>query len=241
MTKRKRIWFAIGAVLLLALIIWVIWADTALEINTYTISSPRLPESFDGFRIAHLSDIHNGENEDLLPLLRQTQPDIIVITGDLIDSRDTQVEIALALVQEAVQIAPCYYVTGNHEVRVPGEYRQLKAGMEAAGVIVLENAKTQICLEGQAITVIGVDDPSHETEYPVGNSAGVIRKHLDMLQSDGDGFTLLLSHRPELFETYVDYGIDLTLSGQGPFGDYHHPGTPAAPRQKCVRGHGRYG
>ena len=108
MTKRKQKWFAIGAVLLLALIVWVIWADTALEINTYTISSPRLPESFDGFRIAHLSDIHNGENEDLLPLLRQTQPDIIVITGDLIDSRDTQVEIALALVQEAVQIAPCY-------------------------------------------------------------------------------------------------------------------------------------
>ena len=213
MTKRKRIWFAIGAVLLLALIVWVIWADTALEINTYTISSPRLPESFDGFRIAHLSDIHNGENEDLLPLLRQTRPDIIVITGDLIDSRDTQVEIALAFIQEAVQIAPCYYVTGNHEVRVPGEYWQLKDGMEAAGVIVLENAKTRISLEGQAITVIGVDDPSYETEYPIGNSVGVIRKHLDMLQSDGDGFTLLLSHRPELFETYVDCGIDLTLSG----------------------------
>ena len=135
------------------------------------------------------------------------------ITGDMIDSRNTDVEIALAFAAEAVRIAPCYYVTGNHEVRVPGEYRQLKAGMEAAGVIVLENAKTQICLEGQAITVIGVDDPSHETEYPVGNSAGVIRKHLDMLQSDGDGFTLLLSHRPELFETYVDCGIDLTLSG----------------------------
>lgn len=223
MTKRKRIWFAIGAVFLLALIVWVIWADTALEINTYTISSPRLPESFDGFRIAHLSDIHNGENEDLLPLLRQTQPDIIVITGDLIDSRDTQVEIALALVQEAVQIAPCYYVTGNHEVRVPGEYRQLKDGMEAAGVIVLENAKTQICLEGQAITVIGVDDPSYETEYPVGNSAGVIRKHLDMLQSDGDGFALLLSHRPELFETYVDCGIDLVLSGHAHGGQIRLP------------------
>ena len=213
MTKRKRIWFAVGAVLLLALIVWVIWADTALEINTYTISSPRLPESFDGFRIAHLSDIHNEENADLLPLLQQTQPDIIVITGDFIDSSDTRVDIALAFAREAMGIAPCYYVTGNHEARIPVEYQQLKAGMEAAGLIVLENAKTRISLEGQAITVIGVDDPSYETEYPIGNSVGVIRKHLDMLQSDGDGFTLLLSHRPELFETYADYGIDLTLSG----------------------------
>lgn len=223
MTKRKRIWFAVGAVLLLALIVWVIWADTALEINTYTISSPRLPESFDGFRIAHLSDIHNGENADLLPLLQQTQPDIIVITGDLIDSSDTRVDIALAFIQEAVQTAPCYYVTGNHEVRIPVEYQQLKAGMEAAGVIVLENAKTRISLEGQAITVIGVDDPSYETEYPIGNSVGVIQKHLDMLRSDGDGFTLLLSHRPELFETYVDCGIDLVLSGHAHGGQIRLP------------------
>ena len=233
MTKRKRIWFAIGAVLLLALIVWVIWADTALEINTYTISSPRLPENFDGFRIAHLSDIHNAENADLLPLLQQTQPDIIVITGDFIDSGDTRVDIALAFAREAMGIAPCYYVTGNHEARIPVEYQQLKAGMEAAGVIVLENAKTRISLEGQAITVIGVDDPSYETEYPIGNSVGVIQKHLDMLQSDGDGFTLLLSHRPELFEIYVDCGIDLTLSGHAHGGQVRLPflGGIVAPGQ----------
>ena len=109
--KKKRIIMLTGmAVVLLALIIWIAWGNKALELNTYTVSSNRLPEAFDGYRIAHVSDLHNAEmgqcNEKLLTMLREAEPDIIAITGDLIDSRNTDVEIALQFVEEAVKIAP---------------------------------------------------------------------------------------------------------------------------------------
>ena len=95
--KRKIIVLAVVAAVLLALIIWTAWSNTALELNTYTISSDRLPGAFDRYRIAHMSDLHNTEmgkdNEKLLDMLREADPDIIAITGDLIDSRNTDIDV----------------------------------------------------------------------------------------------------------------------------------------------------
>ena len=135
-SKKKRIIvLAVVAAVLLALIIWTVWGNTALELNTYTISSDILPEAFDGYRIAHISDLHNAEmgkdNEKLLDMLRETEPDIIAITGDIINSRNTNIDIALQFTKAAMEIAPCYYVTGNHEARI-SKYDELKAGMECS-------------------------------------------------------------------------------------------------------------
>ena len=234
--KRKFIILAVAAAFLLALIAWIIWGNTAMELNTYTISSSKLPQSFDGYRIAHVSDLHNAEmgkdNEKLLAMLRDADPDMIAITGDLIDSRSTNVEIALNFIREAVKIAPCYYVTGNHEARV-NEYDELKSGMEAAGVIVLEDARTEISMEGETITLIGVNDPSHQTDYLFGDAESVMNAKLEQLHADSDGYTILLSHRPELFDTYADHGMDLVLSGHAHGGQFRLPfiGGLVAPNQ----------
>lgn len=234
--KKKFIFLAVMAAVLVALVIWIAWGNTALELNTYTISSTRLPLSFDEFRIAHVSDLHNAEmgkdNEKLLTMLRDADPDMIAITGDLIDSRNTDIEVALQFVCEAVKIAPCYYVTGNHEARV-NEYGELKAGMEAAGVIVLEDERTEISLEGETITLIGVNDPSYQTDYLFGDSETVMSTKLEELRTGEDGFTILLSHRPELFDTYADHGMDLVLSGHAHGGQFRLPfvGGLVAPNQ----------
>lgn len=234
--KKKFIWLAVVAVVLIVLVVWIAWGNTALELNTYDISSSRLPESFDSYRIAHVSDLHNAEmgkgNEKLLAMLRDADPDIIAITGDLIDSRNTNVDIALQFIQEAVKIAPCYYVTGNHEARV-NEYEELKTGMASASVIILEDAQTEISMEGQTITLIGINDPSFQTDYLFGDSETVMSSKLAELHTDGDGFTILLSHRPELFNTYVDYDIDLVLSGHAHGGQFRLPfiGGLVAPNQ----------
>ena len=234
--KKKFIWLAVVAVVLIVLVVWIAWGNTALELNTYDISSSRLPESFDSYRIAHVSDLHNAEmgkgNEKLLAMLRDADPDMIAITGDLIDSRNTNVDIALQFIQEAVKIAPCYYVTGNHEARV-NEYEELKTGMASAGVIILEDAQTEISMEGQTITLIGINDPSFQTDYLFGDSETVMSSKLAELHTDGDGFTILLSHRPELFNTYVDYDIDLVLSGHAHGGQFRLPfiGSLVAPNQ----------
>ena len=240
--KKKFIFLAVAAAVLVALVIWIAWGNTALELNAYAISSSKLPESFDGYRIAHVSDLHNAEmgkdNEKLLSMLRDADPDMIAITGDLIDSRSTNVEIALSFIREAVKIAPCYYVTGNHEARV-NEYGELKAEMEAAGVIVLEDARAEISLEGKTITLIGANDPSYQTDYLFGDAESVMNAKLEDLHTENDGFTILLSHRPELFDTYADHGIDLVLSGHAHGGQFRLPfiGGLVAPNQGLFPGY----
>ena len=234
--KKRIIVLAVVAAVLLALIIWTAWGNTALELNTYTISSDRLPEAFDGYRIAHVSDLHNTEigkdNKKLITMLRESKPDIICITGDIIDSRHTDIEIAMRFVKAAMEIAPCYYVTGNHEARV-SEYDELKTGMEAVGVVILEEEKTEVGLVNSAITLIGVNDPSYQTDYLFGDAETVMLEKLSELHSDEDGFTVLLSHRPELFEVYADNNMDLVLSGHAHGGQFRLPfvGGLVAPNQ----------
>ena len=234
MTRKKQI-FCVLAGMILILILWTAWGNTALELNTYTIHSRELPDAFDGYRIAQVSDLHNAEfgagNQRLLEMLREAEPDMIAITGDLIDSRRTDLAVALAFAKEAVQIAPCYYVSGNHEARV-SEYQELKAGLAAAGVTVLDDAQVKIEVSGESITVIGVNDPSFSADYLSGDAA-VIDQKLSELVAEEPGFTLLLSHRPELFDTYVAHDIDLVLSGHAHGGQFRLPliGGLVAPNQ----------
>ncbi len=235
--KRKSIIvLTVIAILLAILIIWIIWGNTALELNVFQTTSDDLPISFDGFRIAQVSDLHNAEmgkdNEKLISMLKDAAPNIIVITGDMIDSRNTKIDIALSFAEQAVKIAPCYYVTGNHEARID-EYRDFKEGLLELGVVVLEDACIEIELSGETITLIGVDDPSFKTDYLFGDDETVIKSKLNELTSEDDGYTILLSHRPELFDVYVESGVDLVFSGHAHGGQFRLPfiGGVAAPNQ----------
>ena len=234
--NKKRVTLIVTAVLLVVLCGWTIWGNTALKINEYEIMSNKIPEAFTGFRIAQVSDLHNAEfgegSEKLIELLSQTDPDMIVITGDLIDSRHTDIEIALEFARQAIKLAPVYYVSGNHEARVD-EYEDLKMGLAEAGVIVLEDQKVQITREGESITLMGIDDPSFQEDYLFGDAASVTSSALSELQNESDGYTVLLAHRPELFETYVDAGVDLVFSGHAHGGQFRLPfvGGLVAPNQ----------
>jgi len=232
--KKLRLWAA--AIILTVLAIWIAQSNSTLEITEYCVTAAGIPEAFDGFRIAQISDLHNAEfgeeNSELLALLAQTEPDMIVLTGDLIDSCHTDIQIALTLAGKAVQIAPVYYVTGNHEARIP-EYEGLKTGLTEAGVTILGNQKVRITRYGESIALMGIHDPSFRTDYLFGDAETVARQALTSMQSGNDGFTVLLSHRPELFEVYVDSGIDLVFSGHAHGGQFRLPvvGGLVAPDQ----------
>ncbi len=234
--KKRIIVLTVLTIFLLTLVVWTVWGNTALELNTYTIKSEKLPENFSGYRIAHISDLHNAEmgkdNEKLLSMLREAEPDIIAITGDLIDSRNTNIEIALHFAEEAVQIAPCYYITGNHEARV-SEYNIMKSKLSELGVIVLSDERIELEKNGQTISVLGVDDPSFQTDYLFGDAETAMSTKLQSLKSSDDVYTILLSHRPELFNTYMENGIDLILSGHAHGGQFRLPliGGLVAPNQ----------
>ena len=233
-SKKHLQWSAV--ICLIVLTMWIVMTNTKLEITEYKIRLSSVPEAFDGFRIVQVSDLHNAEfgekNSKLLKLLSETCPDVIVLTGDLIDSRNTDVDIALTFAGKAVQIAPVYYVTGNHEARI-AEYEELKNGLAEAGVTVLDNQKIRITRDGECITLMGIDDPSFQTDYLFGDAELVAQQAITSLQNDADGFTVLLSHRPELFDLYVDSGIDLVFSGHAHGGQFRLPlvGGLVAPNQ----------
>lgn len=227
--KKKRktiIILSVISTLLIAASIWIAWGNTALEVNTYSIAHEDLPEAFDGFRIAQVSDLHDAEigkdNERLIAMLKDSKPDMIALTGDIIDSRRTDIDAALDFVNEAVKIAPCYYVTGNHEANIE-EYEELKEGLIAAGVTVLENERVELELNGEAITVVGIHDPLFDPEGRSSSRKVITRKFLEGLIRVDDGFTLLLAHRPEVFDVYVESDVDLVLSGHVHGGQFRLP------------------
>lgn len=235
--KSKKLRVLLYLMVLLLLVLWTIWGNTALMVHKITVSGERIPIAFSGFRIAQISDLHNAEfgegNAELLVMLAETKPDIIAITGDLVDSSRTDIEIALEFAQGAVQIAPTYYVTGNHEAWA-AEYDRLKSGLEAAGVVVLEDASVWLEKGGESIQLMGLDDPD------LASGADVFKETPDMMGEkinrllDGDSeYTILLSHRPELFETYVASGVDLVFSGHAHGGQFRLPfvGGLVAPNQ----------
>lgn len=210
------------ALVCLALLIWLIWANGALVLTGYTVSSGELPEEFDGFKIAQVSDLHNASfgagNEKLLELLRSAEPDIIAVTGDLIDSRHTDVDTAVSFVEAASEIAPVYYVTGNHESRL--DFDEIEPQLTAAGAVVLRNASEYIERGTARIQIAGIDDPSF-----LGSSGSADARAEAELEGvvDADAYTVLLAHRPELIDTYAAAGAELILSGHAHGGQVRLP------------------
>ena len=228
-TKKRAIISSVILILLMALIAWIWWGNTTLEVSNYTVVSERLPMEFDGFTIAHLSDLHNEEIKGVIPALIKAKPDIIVITGDIVDGEG--MDITLSFAQGIAKIASCYYVTGNHESRIPPKiYTELETGLKEAGITVLHDEKALIEKDGSAISLIGLDDPSF-AEY-FGIESNISASAIKELAGD-NSFTILLSHRPELFDIYAEADVDLVLSGHAHGGQVRIPfiGGVVAPNQ----------
>ena len=235
MKGKKKIIIVSILLCLLAGFALIVFGNQALVCSTYILQSNSLPKEADGFRIAQISDLHSTEfgknNERLLSLLKETEPNIIVITGDMLDSyRDTadSRKIALYFAEEAVKIAPCYYVAGNHEARI-GSYGEFKKALEERGVIVLENEREVLTFGGESITLIGIDDPL----FQMGDAAEITEQKLQALTREEDGYTILLSHRPDLFDVYAASGVDLVFAGHVHGGQFRLPfiGGLYAPNQ----------
>lgn len=231
MPKRKYIIWAVCAAIALALAAWTVWSNVTLEVTEYTVADPEIPQAFVGFRIAQVSDLHNDAmgkpGGKLLSALQQLQPDIIAITGDLIDSRNTDIPAALEFVAEAVKIAPCYYVPGNHESRLT-EYEAFQQSLLDLGVVVLDNQKVQLQRSGQTICLMGILDPAFDAAW---ESPHIYQRLKEFPQDEV--YEILLSHRPELIELYAKYDHDLVLCGHTHGGQIRLPliGSIFAPGQ----------
>ena len=182
-----------------------------IQIHREEISSSRLPQAFDGFRVVQISDLHGkafGEgNADLLEAVAELEPDLIAITGDLIDSPG-QLDMLPTLAQGLVQIAPTYYVTGNHEWAIR-EAKEVKNLLVQSGVTPLTNEYVVLEREGEQIILAGVDDPNgpYDQKSPL-----TLMEEIRVQQ--GETYLLMLAHR-DTVEEYAGWGCDLVLCGHG--------------------------
>ena len=226
--KRRGAFPAILLIVILAAAIAMFDGNTRIVTTKYELSYKNLPGSFDGFRIVVLSDIHAAEfgdsNERLVSKVRAAEPDIIAVTGDLIDGYeglpvDAQLAIAETLIDSLTPVAPVYYVTGNHDWD-SGAIRPLLSMLEARGVNVLRNRYTLLESGGDTIVLAGTDDPNGPADMvkPEDFIGGIIG-------ANGGGFLVVLEHRNNHLPLYSKLGIDLVLSGHAHGGIIRLPFT----------------
>ena len=155
-------------------------------------------------------------------LLKEAMPDIVVITGDMLDSRRQGFENSLVFAKKCAEIFPCYFVTGNHE-KQGKEYDELKNKMLQCGVTVIEDDYIELKQKDEKINLFGINDPLFKTSRFDGDMYTVTKKRLNSFDFNPDEYNILLSHRPEYFELYAEYDIDLVLSGHAHGGQFRIP------------------
>lgn len=190
---------------------FLLWGNCSLQTTETTLVSPALPPAFDGLRIVELADLHGRVfgrgSRRLLAAVRRAEPDLICIDGDLFDEH-TDLAMLPPLLRGLCAIAPVYYVTGNHEWRVPG-LRGILAQMRACGVTVLQDDWRVLRRGEDALVLAGTDDPCGPAERKT--PAELIA---DIRAEAGEAaFLLLLAHRNDQLPQWSALGVQAVLAG----------------------------
>jgi hypothetical protein len=227
--QKKGFIMQITIIIFIAVFVYwfIVWQNNSIITTSLTYSSEKIPEELSGLRILHVSDLHNKksfgkEGSDLPDKIKEASPDIIVITGDLIDYHRANVNIAMDFIQSIIMVAPVYYVPGNHEA-ISGVYPELSSLLKKAGVTVLDFESVHLKKDGAQITLAGADDITFIDKKRGESSQTAFEQNLSDLRAGAEGFTILLSHRPEYFDLYVQQGFDLVFSGHAHGGQVRLP------------------
>lgn len=214
-SKRRR---HFSFIFIIAALLAVLILDSRFRLVTseYELFYENLPDSFDGYRIVQLSDLHmrqfGEDNEKLIYALKAQEPDIIVLTGDFLNSREKgtdggQTKALEPFLCQLPQIAPCFFVSGNHEW-ASGELPELTELLKELGIRYLHNEFLLLGEEGQELILAGVEDPNGPADMKKPDElAEVIRTNYP------ESFTVLLAHRNNLAEKYPKLPVDLIICG----------------------------
>ena len=203
-TKKKKfsITVPIFAVLLLVAIVFCLYQNYHIVVSEYDYEdySEEVPENCRGMRIVQVSDLHNQffgiKQSILLDKVKQLEPDMIVVTGDAVDSTHTCYAIAEDFFEGAVKIAPVYYIKGNHEVSMEGErLDRFLENVQKMGVHFIDGERVEL----DNIEMIGTKDN--------------IMNGVPAFETSGDKLKILLAHNPDKADQYEETGADLVFTG----------------------------
>lgn len=214
----SRMGKVIAVIVVLAVLVCIeLWrSNRTIDREIITVTRSDIPAGFDGFRIAHISDLHSAQfgedNAKLVALIAEEQPDIIVITGDVVDKPWDDLDALERTAKALAAVAPTYYVPGNHEYkRAEGESANISDvvfHLKSAGVTVLQNQAVELERNGDFITLLGIDDPNGRADQiPMEDAVRLAHEHY---QSD---FVLMLNHRYSRAEEASACGVQMMLAG----------------------------
>lgn len=194
-----------------------------LVTDEYTVSCKKLPESFEGVKLLHLSDLHKKRYGDgfnnLINSCSFCDPDYIFFTGDLFSRTEENLTPKLVLMQRLLKIAPVYYVMGNHETEAMVKSEALNFKLESEGVHVLRNSSERICRNGECIDIYGLElSADYYRSFSGTGYRGLKKADKSLLTKllgvpDTDKCSILLAHNPFPFKEYADWGADIVFSG----------------------------
>lgn len=236
-TRRVMI-LAIVVICVICLLGFLYCENNLITVTHINVESSKLPDAFDGYRIALISDLHSKEfgkeQKHLIEVITNENPDLIAITGDLIDSNRCNLNSALSLISQCTQISPTFYVTGNHEW-MSGEFKELEKLLLDDGVHVLRNTHAVVTENEDKVYIVGIDDPAFKNPSYFEEVSVTEEQIIQALRGieKSDAFKILLAHRPEMFHLYSNYQFDLILSGHAHGGQVRLPfiGGLVAPGQ----------
>jgi uncharacterized protein len=222
------IWAIAAGLLLLLLILYVVIQTFFPKIHEVSLPSAKLASGRE-LRILQVTDLHNHRlPASFLQKLPATRPDLIAITGDLINGRERNFDNVFGLIERLAQVSPnLYYCTGNND----WEHKKradFYRGLEERGVVVLHNKNAALTIRDLPLNIVGVDDPHTKRDRLQQAFAGLEAEELR------DRFTLLLAHDPMILKKQEALAADLILSGHTHGGQVRFPivGAVVAPGQK---------
>lgn len=191
--------------------------NTRLTVRHYAVESDKLTGPV---CLVLLTDLHacayGAGQRELLDAVERQHPDLVLLGGDILDDDPALPEENAWTVIEALgRSYPTFYVTGNHEFW-SGRVEAIKARIADSGVTVLEGEGQTVLFRGQPLSISGVDDPAAGAEIWQAQLARAA-------QGAGEGFSLLLTHRPERTSAYEGRGFDLILAGHAHGGQWRIP------------------
>lgn len=227
MSRAKRWWLIYIPAFILVTYLFLYFENNAIGVTSYRLASEKLPQGFDSYRIVQLSDLQSKMfGRDQKPLIRKVEklkPDIIVVTGDLVDATHYDGEASMAMMRGMVDIAPVYMVPGNHEFGAK-EFPQLAKRLREIGVHVMRNEHELIPLGDGVLRLVGIDDPIYNRKGD--GDVDKVNMHLEEAMEGirhPESYTVLLSHRAELFDVYAEHGFDLSFAGHAHGGQFRIP------------------
>lgn len=196
-------------------------STNVIKVKKYTVNNSKLPKEFDGLKIVHISDVHSKifgkDNSGVVKRILKANPDIVIMSGDIIDKREKDIEKFVSMYKTIYEKYPTYYSIGNHERKLGWKkYKKYLKMLQSCGVHVIINGSENLTKNDKHIVINALKfrenmQPKVLTNEKEEEFISYMKSKLKNLNTKE--FNILIAHDPENFKMYKKLGVDLVFSG----------------------------